>query len=111
MTQCKRDGCKQTAVHGPWNKRYCQDHGEDYLTKRRDYWLAWGTIPACLMCNDKVKVHRLTHGGPLVAEGNLCPKCAHNARLQDDANRKQRQFDQAETVEDLKSWMREYILK
>jgi hypothetical protein len=104
MPQCKN--CREPAVDGPWHKQYCREHGEAYLAKRKEYERRRALLPDCATegCSNKVPPWKAA------VESDLCHECATLAEEEEAEDRKQRQFDQAETVEELKDWIKEYVL-
>ena len=112
MPQCKKDYCKEPAVDGPWRKQYCREHGEAYLAKRKEYQKNRALLPDCAgNCGAKARVTRLYPDGPLVPfDHGLCLECEKLSEEQEADHRKQRAFESAETVEELKDWIRDHLL-
>jgi len=111
MPRCKRDGCREQAVyHRRWgHKQYCVQHGHAYADKRDKALKVRATLPDCssgvsMSCEGKV--------GPQRAErGETTCRVCEEKQMQIDAHyRKHIVFERAETVEELKNWIREYVL-
>lgn len=109
MAQCKLSDCRERAVTGPWRKRYCQTHGERYLKRQREYAARQKTFPDCASgiapdCAGKVSLARQKYGH------GVCTQCEAAGEVLDRARQKARAFENAETVHDLKEWIREHLL-
>ena len=114
MPQCKKDGCKeQAAYHRRWgHKRYCEAHGHAYADKRDSALKARAKMPDCesgisTSCEGKVSLTRQSCGH------TVCRWCEDEAKeLQERheyESRKQQMFDNAQTVEEIKDWIRNYM--
>lgn len=119
MPQCKRDYCREPAVdhrvktEGFKRKQYCAAHYEEYKAKQRAYRDRQRTLPDCesgiaLDCNGKVQPVRAEHGETTCRQ---CETLAYDLRNRLAAeDRKRTLFREAETVEELKAWIEEYML-
>ena len=102
MTQCKRDGCREQPAHTAALKARLAKYERDVQN-----------LPLCCDCG----AGRLRHGyalhhgkdGLLVPISDRCQSCSDRnvQKLADDL--KAWQLDQAETVEQLKDWLREHL--
>lgn len=104
MPQCKRSDCREPAL--PTGKRYCKAHRAEYDRKRAEALVRQAALPECRepRCTNKVPRSSTEHGV------HICHDC-EDARLRREAEyTKQRQFEDATTVEALKEWMRKYML-
>lgn len=115
MPQCKKDGCREQAVyHRRWgNKRYCETHGHAYADKRDTALVARAKMNDCESgispsCEGKVRPSRWEQGH------TVCRWCEEEAqelqRQHEYETRRQERYDNAQTVEDLKQWIEEYML-
>jgi hypothetical protein len=115
MPQCKIDGCREQAVpHRRWGgKRYCEKHGNAYADKRDAALAARAKMPNCESglspsCTGKVSERQVSAGRGVChfceAEADEIAVRCHQER------RKWAAYDSAETVEQLKAWLREYML-
>ena len=98
MPQCKRDGCSEEAV--PYGKRYCPKHKAEYEAKRKAYHMRAAAAPKCPDCEET----------PLFGDRERCNDCQRDEDARQAYYTKQRQFDEAQTVEELKDWIRKYML-
>ena len=112
MKRCKLDNCRNEAVDGPWRKRYCRPCGENYLRKRKEYNERQLTLPMCEAgCGQRARGSMLHPDGPLVPfEHGLCQSCQTAAENSDAEDAKQIEWNGIDSVEELKRWMREYLL-
>lgn len=101
MPQCKKDNCREEAV--PLGKRYCPRHKAEYERKRREYAEIQRTLRDCECCGGKLSKARHDAGE------TLCADCAEVVRKNYAEQRKNRAFNEASTVEELKNWMREHM--
>ena len=101
MPKCKMSNCREEAV--PFGKRYCPRHKAEYERKRREYAEIQRTLRDCERCG--VKLSKARHD----AGETICGDCAVVVRKEYSEQRKQRAFNEAATVEELKNWMREYM--
>jgi hypothetical protein len=115
MAKCKL-GCGNEAVEGKWRKRYCRTCGENYLRKRKEYEARGRALPMCAGgCGKRSRGSPLYPNGPLVPHVNeLCHGC-ESEREEDAAKRaandlKLHYLDNAETVHELREWIKEYML-
>jgi len=115
MPKCKKDFCTEQAIyHRRWgNKRYCEAHGHAYADKRDTALKARATMPDCesgisSSCEGKVSLSRQSYGH------TVCRWCEEKAqelqRRHEYETRKQQEYDNAKTVEELKEWIEEYLL-
>lgn len=113
MAKCKLDRCSEAAVSGPWRKRYCAEHGARYLEKQRAYAKIAATLPACASgiapdCTGKLSVARHEAGD------DVCLQCQRRgeslAAEQYARYARMASFENAETVHELKEWIKEYML-
>ena len=112
MTQCKRDGCREQAV--ATGERLCPAHTAALKARRAKYERDGQNLPLCCDCGVKLRQGRTDHGyalhhgkdGLLVPISDRCQSCSDRnvQKLADDL--KAWQLDQAETVEQLKDWLR-----
>ncbi len=115
MPQCKKDGCKETAIyHRKWgHKRYCETHGHAYADKRDAALKVRSNMPDCASgvspsCLGKVGEYRASIGKDVC---HFCEELADELDRQEKREAiKQWQFKNAETVEELKAWILEYML-
>jgi hypothetical protein len=114
MAKCKL-GCGNEAVEGKWRKRYCRACGERYLSKKREYDTLHHTLPVCSHnldpnCTGRVSPHHLRNN----PDTDACTHCDKvlNAQLEEeDANDlKLHYLDNAETVHELREWIKEHML-
>lgn len=93
-------------------KRYCTEHGNAYLKKRRKYLEIQATLPDCASgiapnCSGKV--------GPLRVEQGFdtCGQCGHAAEILEREEvaetTKWTQLADARTIDELKSWIEDYM--
>ena len=115
MPQCKKDGCREPAIHHRrWgHKRYCEAHGHAYADKRDAALSARSKMPDCesgisISCEGKVSPARYGAGK------TVCRCCEEEAqelqRRYEYETRKQQRFNEAATAESLKEWIRDYML-
>lgn len=107
MAKCKMDGCREEAVYGSgWgHKRYCLVHGTAYAKKQRVYLEIQETLRDCECCGQKLsKSH---HDMGLTT----CGACEAELGRQRAEQWKEESLDNASTVEDLKAWIKEHMLK
>jgi len=115
MPQCKNPNCREQVIyHRRWgHKRYCEAHGHAYADKREAALKARATMPNCESgispsCEGKVSLSRQSYGH------TVCRWCEEEAqelqRRYEYETRKQERYDNANTVEDLKAWIEEYML-
>jgi len=97
MPRCKKDGCREEAV--PGGKRYCVEHMAQYKANAAAYDARARAAPKCPVCRT----------APLFNGREVCSAC----EAADNALAKHNQtaffFNQAETVEDLKAWLRDHL--
>lgn len=122
MPQCEKDGCKEPAVyrHRWGHKRYCEDHGHAYADKRDTALAARAKMPDCASglspsCEGKVGTQRHANGETVcrwcaAAADELQERYEHEAREREAEETKLRELDRAETVHDLREWIKEYML-
>jgi hypothetical protein len=114
MPRCKKDGCRAQAIyHRRWgHKRYCEQHGHAYADRRDSALVARARMLDCESgispsCSGKVKPLRQSQGH------TTCFQCEEAAeelnRRHEYERRKQQQFDDAKTVEEIKEWIRKYM--
>lgn len=98
MPKCKKDGCYEEAL--PSGKRYCKMHKQEYLQKRKDYLAIQATRRKCIQCGDPLTAlqDRLSL--------DLCGDCAYINAAHEHQAKVRREFDLAETVDELKDWIR-----
>lgn len=113
MPQCKKSNCREPAVYNRrWgHKRYCETHGHAYADRRDKALAVRAKLPDCesgisASCEGKVSPQRAERGE------TVCRYCDEEMqdqrREQDYQSRKIIMFERAETVEDLKDWIREF---
>jgi len=110
MTQCKRDGCREQAV--ATGKRLCPAHTAALKARRAKYERDGQNLPLCCDCGVKrVRAARIHPGKDalLVPISDRCQSCSDRNVQKSADDLKAWQFDQAETVEQLKDWLREYL--
>lgn len=107
--RCRRDGCREEAVgpnartEGFKRKQYCARHYEEYKAAQRRYVERAASAPKCEVCHEPLmSVARIASG--------VCPSCQREADERDAEYTKSMKFDAAGTVEELKDWIREYLL-
>jgi hypothetical protein len=101
MPKCKRDYCNEQAV--PYGKRLCPKHLAEYHQKQRAYMAVQATLRSC-RCGAKLTKTAHDRGDTL---------CASCQRAEDDARAESAKRDRlyaAETVDDLRDWIAEYVL-
>ena len=111
MTQCKRDGCREQAV--ATGERLCPAHSAALKAKRGKYERDALNLPLCCDCGVmRVRAARLPPGKDalLVPISDRCHSCSDRDAQKSADDLKAWEFDQAETVEQLKDWIREYLL-
>lgn len=96
MPQCKMSNCREPALVGG-RKLYCTHHMAEYLRKQKEYAARQLTLPICPRCGERFA-------------GTSCRPCAEAAVAQQADFDKWNSFDQASTVEELKSWMLTHML-
>jgi len=102
MPQCKKDGCREPAL--PTGKRYCVSHMAEYLRKQKEYAAVSATLRCCASCGTK-----LTKTGH--DRGDLyCASCVQRYEARQVEIEKSSSFETVETVDDLKQWIRRYML-
>jgi hypothetical protein len=99
--KCRRDYCNNYAIENG-RKQLCPAHYAHFLERSN----AAQALPRCVRCNT---------GTNRIFEGQqMCPTCERaeeNHREEVLAERdKFTQLDNAETVEDLREWIKEYVL-
>lgn len=107
MPQCKVNGCREQAR--PIGKRYCEKHYQEYLAKQKLHRERQAALPDCESgiapaCQGKVSQTRVDLGL------TICGNCEHEINRLSDENAKEQEFQDAETVEELKEWMVKYLL-
>ena len=106
MPQCKLSNCREQAVDGPWRKRYCKAHGKAYLAKRKEYLAQQALLTDCDECGGKVQASRTA------ADLRICQACQDDAdaaaKVQAEYWSKVSQWENADTVHDLKEWFQEW---
>jgi hypothetical protein len=114
MAKCKL-GCGNEAVDGKWRKRYCRTCGENYLRKRKEYEALQLTLPVCSHnldpnCTGRVSPHHLANN-PGTETCVHCDRVLDAQHEEEDANDlKLHYLDNAETVHELREWIKEYML-
>jgi hypothetical protein len=97
----------------PSGKRYCAAHKEEYRRRRRLHEQISATLPDCALdlapdCTGKLSKTRFDAGD------TSCLQCQREDQVQQDLlaeyTRKMTMFDDADTVHELKLWMREFVL-
>lgn len=112
---CKRDGCREPTVgfnvktEGFKLKPYCEKHYEAYKSKQKEYRELRKTFPDCrsgisIDCEGKVSSSRQSYGK------TMCRNCEEEMISLERKERKNRLFQQASTVDELKEWIKEYML-
>jgi hypothetical protein len=115
MPQCKKDGCREQAIYHPrWgHKRYCEAHGHAYADKRDTALVARAKMNDCESgispsCEGKVRPSRWDQG---ITVCRWCEEEVQELQRQHEyETRRQERYDNAQTVEDLKQWIEEYML-
>ena len=114
MTQCKKDGCREQAV--ATGERLCPAHTAALKAalkaRRAKYERDGQNLPLCCDCGVKrVRAARLHPGKDalLVPISDRCQSCSDRNVQESADDLKAWQLDQAETVEQLKDWIREYL--
>ena len=114
MPQCKINYCREPAVYNRrWgNKRYCETHGHAYADKRDKALADRAKMPDCESgispsCEGKVSLSRQSHGH------TTCRWCEEHTeelrRKHEYEDQKWVAFHEAETVNQLKEWIKEYL--
>ena len=114
MPQCKKDMCREPAVHNRrWgNKRYCETHGHAYADKRDIALKARALMPDCesrisSSCMGKVGVSSQESGKV------ICRFCEEEIlEMEAQARHEEKkwsEFRDASSVEQLKEWIMEYM--
>ena len=114
MPQCKKDGCRDNAVYNRrWgHKRYCETHGHAYADKRDTALAARAKMNDCESgvspsCEWKVHPSRWDQGKTICAH---CEEAAQELnRRHEYETRKRQRYDDANTVDDLKRWISDYM--
>lgn len=115
MAQCKKDGCRETAVyHRRWgHKRYCEAHGHAYADKRDAALKARENMPDCESGISPSCVGKMSDRQVGMGE-TVCHFCKQEAdelhRMYEHESRKHQEFADAKTVDQLKAWIAEYML-
>lgn len=111
VKRCKRDGCYEPAVdhtvktEGFKRKQYCAAHYEQYKAKQRSYLRMRAKLPDCINgCGAKVSLTRLNYGH------HDCAECAERDERRDALLAIQQAFEDADTVDALKDFLREHLL-
>ncbi len=115
MPQCKKDGCREQAVYNRrWgHKRYCETHGHFYADKRDKALAARARRPDCESgispsCEGKIGTKQHNEGRTVC---RWCEEEARELQLRHEYElRKAQSFAGARTVEELKEWVRTYLL-
>jgi hypothetical protein len=115
MPKCKKDGCREQAVYNRrWgHKRYCAPHGHAYADKRDKALQARAQMPDCASgispsCEGKVSLSRQGFGYTVC---RWCEDEAQELQRRDNYEQERRRlYDNAKTVDDLKSWIERYML-
>lgn len=102
VRQCKRDGCREDAVL--YGKQYCPTHTAERVARQRRSAAMRATLPNCVCCGEHLTLAAHTNGY------DTCTECRQAQELRDAEHAKVAAFDDAETVDDLKQWMRQYLL-
>ena len=102
MPQCKMSNCREPAL--PTGKQYCAHHQSEYLRKQREYAAVQATLRKCECCGQPLTLTRHNNGE------NLCNSCSEVENQRRAVLRKEERFEEASTVDDLKSWIKEYLL-
>lgn len=95
MPQCKINGCREPALTG--GKQHCAHHRAEYLRRQKLHASRQLTLPICPHCGERFA-------------GTSCRPCDEAAAAQQADFDKWDYFDQASTVEELKSWMLTHML-
>lgn len=103
MAKCKLNDCFEQAVEGPWRKRYCRAHGLRYLQRKRDHEARAAAAPKCTRCRTPLMSDYYKQLG-------LCKTCEDEDDRIRAEHMKWDAFTNADTVHDLKEWIREYML-
>lgn len=98
MPQCKLDYCREPAL--PTGKRYCAHHKAEYLRKQQEAVLRDRAAPKCSICEEN----------PVFNSATICAGCQRELSEQNAEFAKWAQFEAANTVNDLKEWIKEYML-
>lgn len=122
MSQCKRDGCEEPVVYNRrWgNKCYCESRGHAYADKRDAALAARAKMPDCASglspsCKGKVRAQRYARGETVC---RFCEDAARELQKQYECEQREhkleetklRDLDNAETVHELREWIKEYML-
>lgn len=106
MPQCKMGNCREEAI--PGGKRYCPHHMAEYKRKQAEYNRISATLPDCEDCGHKLGLTRHNDGH------KICVVCETqrniNERLEAAADQKAAKFNDADTLDKLKDWLKEYVL-
>jgi len=112
MPKCKLS-CGRVAVVGKWRKRYYKECGEKYLEKQRAFQEIARTLPMCdtrTAADCTGRLGGLRHG----AGYTNCIQCQTERQKEEEKgsveNTKNDLFYRAETFEELKEWIDEYLL-
>jgi len=103
MPQCKRNYCKKPAV--PYGKQYCEEHLIEYHERRdRDAKRKAereAPLIECISydCYNKIEPDEMH-----------CSTCEEEFSQQEYETNKRESLREAETVEDLRDWIYEYVL-
>lgn len=92
---CIISGCGNTCVTG----QMCESCSGN-LTQQQKWEKVRDVVPACYRCGGSISVTEFRGGA------DICKDCQH-VKDEDD---KMRSFDETETVEELKDWIREHML-
>lgn len=105
MPQCKLSNCRNQA-DPKYPKRYCTEHGENYLRKRKEYLAKQALRPTCVQpdCSNKLIPSQEKEGKV------YCISCQELFDQQEQEFKKEREFYEADTLEKLKLWLQKYVL-
>lgn len=104
VKKCLIGGCNEFAFHGPWRKQRCKAHGASMVEKRKIYDERRRSAPRCNSCGVEPLI------GDFRLELGICQDCEKQKNELNAECEKQREFDEAFTVDDLKSWITRYML-
>ena len=107
MPRCKKSDCREEAV--PFGKRYCPTHMAEYKRKQREYEEVRKTLRNCECCGDTLTKTKHDAGE------TLCWSCdekrIEQIEIESALCLKINQLDEASTLDELKTWIKDHLLK
>lgn len=111
VPQCKLSNCREPAL--PTGKRYCAQHRAEYDAKQRKYAEIQKTLPYCASrtspeCTGKLSLTRAEAGDDTCLQCQIADE--QLAQEQNAVHDKIMSLESAESIDDLKAWLREHVL-